>query len=88
MDWIEDGEMLKSTNVYHGDLFKANPVTLYINWAAAMQIQFHVCDLDKSWQGTREEWARCYLKAFVASAEQRCEKMRDMYITPFVKYIV
>lgn len=87
IDWIEDNDHLRCTNAHHGDLFKANPTTLYINWAAAMQIQFHVCNLDQSWERTREEWAREYIKVFVASATERCEKMRRDYIAPFLKYI-
>lgn len=87
VDWIEQGGNLKCTDAHHGDLFKANPEKLYINWAAAMQVQFHVSDLDQSWKGSREEWARHYLKVFVTSAEARCQKMRDMYVTPFLKYI-
>lgn len=87
IDWVENGANLKCTNAHHGDLFKANPEKLYINWAAAMQVQFHVCDLDQSWQGTREEWARHYLKVFVTSAEHRCQRMREMYVLPFLKYI-
>lgn len=87
IDWIEKENGLEAVGAHHGDLFKANPDTLYINWSAALQIQFHVCDMDQSWEGTREEWARHYLKAFVHSAEVRCQKMRDAYITPFLKYI-
>ncbi len=88
IDWTEDGDNLISTEAFHGELFKANPENLYINWAAAMQIQFHVCKLDQSWKGTREEWARNYLKAFISSAKERCEVMKEEYITPFKKYIV
>lgn len=87
IDWVEEGSILKCTDAHHGDLFKAEPDKLYINWAAGMQIQFHVCDLDQSWKGTREKWAREYLRVFVESAEHRCQRMRDMYITPFLKYI-
>ena len=87
IDWVEDGDELRCTDAHHGDLFKAHPAKLYINWAAAMQIQFHVCELDQSWQGDREQWARCYLKVFVESAERRCQRMREMYITPFLRYI-
>lgn len=87
IDWIEQGRRLMCTDAHHGDLFKANPETLYINWAAAMQVQFHVSDLDQSWEGTREEWARHYLKVFVTSAEARCKKMHEMYVMPFLKYI-
>ena len=87
VDWVEEDENLKSINAYHGDLFKANPEMLYINWAAAMQVQFHVCDLDQSWTLSREQWARRYLEVFVKSAEARCQKMREMYVIPFLKYI-
>ena len=52
-----------------------------------MQVQFHVCDLDQTWKGNREEWARHYLKVFVSSAEHRCQRMREMYVIPFLKYI-
>ena len=87
IDWIENGPYLLCIDAHHGDLFKSKPDGLYINWAAAMQVQFHVCDLDQTWKGTKEEWARNYLKAFVTSAEYRCQKMREMYVVPFLKYI-
>ena len=87
IDWVEKGKLLEAIGAHHANLFKANPEKLYINWSAAMQIQFHVCELDQSWEGTKEEWARHYLRVFVSSAEARCQKMRDSYITPFLKYI-
>lgn len=88
IDWEEEPhETLRCTDAHFGDLFLANPNSLYINWAAAMQIQFHVCDLDQSWEKTRESWAREYIRVFVESAERRCDRMRNEYITPFLKYI-
>ena len=87
IDWVENEDCLEAIKAHHGNLFRANPETLYINWSAALQIQFHVCDLDQSWKGSHEEWARRYLKTFVHSAENRCQKMRNEYITPFLKYI-
>lgn len=88
IDWVEEHhETLKCVNAHFGDLFKATPNSLYINWAAAMQIQFHVCDLDQNWNSDREAWARAYIKVFVESAQRRCDRMRDEYITPFLKYI-
>lgn len=87
IDWQEEGNRLKCIDVHHCSLFKANPEELYINWAAGMQIQFHVSDLNQDWQGTRKEWAVEYLRAFVKSAEARCDKMREDYIEPFLKYI-
>ena len=72
---------------YIGELFKANPNTLYINWAAAMQIQFHVSELDQSFKGNLKEWAKEYLKMFVKSAEHRIDIMHQKYVAPFKKYI-
>lgn len=34
-------------DAHFANLFNSNPKSLYINWAAAIQIQFHVCDLKK-----------------------------------------
>lgn len=87
IDWEENGDNLRCVNTHHADLFKAHPGELYINWAAALQIQFHVCELDQSWTGTKEQWARVYLKVFVESAEKRCQYMHEHYIAPFLKYI-
>ncbi len=87
IDWLTNGNKLKCVSAHHGDLFKANPEELYINWAAAMQIQFHVCDLDQTWSGNREDWARHYLKVFVTSAEQQSRRMIEKYVKPFLKYI-
>ena len=87
IDWIEDGDNLRCTDAHHADLFKTNPDTLYINWAAGMQIQFHVADLNQSWIGDRETWARHYIKVFVESAKRRCSIMENTYIKPFLKYI-
>jgi type II restriction enzyme len=87
IDWTEYGDCLKCVNGHFAELFLASPDSLYINWAAAMQIQFHVCDLDQTWKGTLERWAREYIKVFVNSAQHRCDRMKATYITPFLKYI-
>ena len=87
VDWELCGEKLICKNAFSAELFKSPPEELYINWAAAMQIQFHVCDLPQNWKGTREEWAKAYLKAFVKSARERVKVMREKYITPFLPYI-
>lgn len=87
IDWTDEGDFLRCCDAHYASLFKANPDTLYINWAAGMQIQFHVCDLDQSWSGTMDAWARHYIAVFVQSAKARCEKMIDDYVKPFEKYL-
>lgn len=86
IDWVENGNLLLCKNIHHGELFKENPDDLYINWAAAMQIQFHVSDLKQDWLNGRKEWAEQYLRKFVYSAKARCETMVSKFITPFLKY--
>jgi len=51
-----------------------------------MQIQFHVCNLDQDFKGTIEEWAKTYLKHFVAQVYRRSEYMIKKYAKPFEKY--
>ena len=87
VDWCEKGSKLLCENAYYANLFKSTPNTLYINWAAAMQIQFHVADLDQSFNANLEQWTREYLNVFVRSAEHRCKIMHDKYVKPFKKYL-
>lgn len=87
VEWLEEYSGLRCTNAHWRNLFQCNPSSLYINWAAAMQIQFHVSELDQSFDGTVEQWAKAYIGAFVRSAEARCEKMYRTYVLPFKKYL-
>lgn len=87
IDWHEEGEVLKCADAYFADLFKENPDSLYINWAAAMQIQFHVSDLKQTFTVKKEQWARSYLKVFIKSAKSRCVKMIEKYVVPYLKYL-
>ena len=87
IDWEEQGKFLKCERAYFAKLFKADPRKLYINWAAAMQIQFHVSEIDQSFKKDVKTWAKEYLKMFVESAEHRCDLMYEKYVKPFKKYI-
>ena len=87
IDWLLDDDKLVCKDTHLGRLFKAQPNDLYINWAAAMQIQFHVRDLDQSFNGTMESWAKSYLKHFVNQAKERADDMIKKFVKPFEKYI-
>lgn len=52
-----------------------------------MQIQFHVSDLDQSFSGTMQKWAREYLKHFVTQAKKRANDMINKFVKPFEKYL-
>lgn len=87
IDWNLENDKLICKDIHFAELFSSNPFELYINWAAAMQIQFHVCDLEQSFSGSREEWARSYLQHFVAQAKQRADNMIEKFVKPFEIYI-
>jgi len=87
IDWLLNNDKLVCYDTHFACLFKAQPGNLYINWAAAMQIQFHVSDLDQSFNGSMESWAKSYLKHFVAQAKKRADDMITKFVMPFEKYI-
>lgn len=87
IDWEERGNKLYCVDAHYASLFKAQPEQLYINWAAGLQIQFHVADIEQTWNGDVSAWAKHYIAHFVQSAEHRCQTMGDKFITPFLKYI-
>jgi hypothetical protein len=87
IDWIKKENTLECKEVFIRELFKSNPADLYINWAAATQVQFHVNRLSQSYAGDREAWVKAFLKHFVDSALHRCETMKKNYIEPYNSYI-
>lgn len=87
IDWLLKKDKLVCKNAHFANLFKSNPKTLYINWAAAMQLQFHVCDLDQNFGGDMKSWTKAYLKHFVQQARKRTDYMIQKFVRPFEKYI-
>ena len=87
IDWLLEDDKLVCKDAHIANLFKATANDLYINWASGMQIQFHVSDLEQSFSGTMEEWAKEYLKHFVTQAKKRADSMITKFVKPFEKYI-
>ncbi len=87
IDWLLEDDKLVCKDAHIANLFKAKPDDLYINWASGMQIQFHVFDLEQSFSGTMEEWAKEYLIHFVTQAKRRADSMIIKFVKPFEKYI-
>lgn len=87
IDWLLKKDKLVCENAHFANLFKSKPETLYVNWAAAMQLQFHVCDLDQNFGGDKKSWTKAYLKHFVQQARKRTDYMIQKFVKPFEKYI-
>ncbi|MBT1034941.1 HincII family type II restriction endonuclease [Canibacter sp. lx-45] len=72
------------------DLFKIAPTELYINWAAALQIQFHPFDVKQNYQRSKRDWFRdflehCYSKS-LASRIAKQQKRLDEVLAILHKY--
>lgn len=87
VEWEEIGDKLKCVNSHWRDLFLSSPQDIYINWSAAMQIQFHVSELNQDFKEGNKVWAKEYIRCFVESAEKRRLIIYEKYIEPFKKYI-
>lgn len=86
INWLESEDGLECVGNCYKDLFKTNPSDLYINWAAALQIQFHVSDLSQDFKGNQEKWCRLYLDHFVKSAKHRINEMSRKMVKPYELY--
>jgi type II restriction enzyme len=86
VEWRPRGDRLECEDCSIRALFKAPPENLYINWAAGLQIQFHVPQLPQDFDGTTEEWLRGYLRHFVEKAERRAAFMLREWADPFRNY--
>jgi type II restriction enzyme len=73
VSWTVEGQTLLGNEISVVSLFKMDP-KLYVNWAAAEQIQFHPHLAKQDFIGTREEWAKQFLEHFVSSLEKRIGK--------------
>lgn len=88
IDWVDTDKDIKVTGTHLINLFSIPPEELYINWAAAMQIQFHPAQVsqDFSQSETKIEWARMYLEMYCASVNKRIVTMKDKFLDPFINY--
>lgn len=87
ISWKIEDDYLVCKGVSIKQLFKTKPKDLYINWAAAMQIQFHVDKLTQNFEGSTRDWCESYLKRFVIQANDRSDKMKERFVKPYIKYI-
>ena len=87
IDWELKGDYLICKDAYSASLFKAIPSKLYINWAAALQLQFHVENLDQNFTGTREEWCYGFISHYIEKRKANVDKILEKKIKPYLKYL-
>lgn len=70
-------ELLEAREWRSVELFKIDPASLYINWAAALQIQFHPFEVEETFDGTRKEWFASFLRdCYLPSLKHRIDKQQ------------
>ena len=83
IDWKLDSDKLVCKSSYVKNLFKTNPSCLYINWAAALQIQFHVDELQQDYDKDFKNWCFDYLEHFIKGAKKRINYMENNWINKY-----
>jgi hypothetical protein len=72
--WRAGKSNLECTEVRVISLTDINPKDLYINWAAALQIQFHPFEINTTYKDDGMTWAREYLENFCEQLERRIDR--------------
>ena len=85
--WEVSGNALMCKSACSADLFRCEPGELYINWAAAMQIQFEVEKLGQNFSGNQRDWAIEYLRVFTDGAKRRSREMVRKFVEPYKDFI-
>lgn len=76
LQWQATDATLVCTKAKVVRLFRIPPQDIYINWAAAMQIQFHPMEVSQSYKGTPENWAYEFIKVYRNLLETRISRQR------------
>ena len=74
VQWKADKTTLECTESRAISLFHIPPKDLYINWASAMQLQFHPMTVDQSYTGTPLEWVTSFVSTYRDQLEKRVLK--------------
>jgi Restriction endonuclease HincII len=75
--WTASGDRLVCDEVSVKSLTRISPRQLYINWAAAQQIQFHPFDVDQTYKKSGIHWANEYIEVFCDQLEGRIVKENE-----------
>lgn len=85
--WHEESDLLKVDLVATCELFKIPPPMLYINWSAALQIQFKVSAVPQSYGGSVRDWCGEFLEHFLKSAKARELHFRSEFVLPYETFL-
>ena len=67
IDWEDRGDHLACVDAHITELMRIPPDELYINFTAALQIQFHLDETSQSFRHSTREWCEKYLRHYTNS---------------------
>lgn len=74
--WYELNRRLVCSDTTVVSLFKTDPASLYINWVAASQIQFHPSELDQSFKLSKLEWCEGFVESYLRQLSGHIESLK------------
>ena len=83
IDWEDRGDRLECVGSHIKELMRIPPHDLYINFTAALQIQFHLDAVSQSFEGSSREWCEKYLRHYTSSYDQRTVRFDEDHVDPF-----
>ncbi len=83
---LNDKKLLVAKDWIVIDLMKIDPATIYINWAAALQIQFHPFEVNQSFEGSKLEWFKGFIETYIKSLKNKINK--DVTELKKIEYIL
>ena len=83
IDWEDRGDRLECVGCHITEMMKIPPHELYINFTAALQIQFHLDQVDQSFQYSTQEWCEKYLRHYTTSYDNRTIRFEQENVDPF-----
>ncbi len=72
--WREVGDTLVCNEVNVKSLLRVPPPDLYVNWAAARQIQFHPSTVSQDFEGSPMDWCVEFLETYALQLEKRLKR--------------
>ena len=83
IDWEDRGGRLECVGCHITELMRIPPQDLYINFTAALQIQFHLDQVEQSFQYSTREWCEKYLRHYTSSYDERTIRFAQENVDPF-----
>ena len=83
IDWEDRGDRLECVGCHVTELMQIPPQDLYINFTAALQIQFHLDQVEQSFQYSAREWCENYLRHYTSSYDKRAIRFEQINVYPF-----